>query len=45
MPQRQEDSKNHKERYKPLPAELDDISRLIVDAAYVVHYALGPGLL
>jgi GxxExxY protein len=45
MPQRQEDSKNHKERYKPLPAELENISRLIVDAAYVVHYTLGPGLL
>ncbi len=29
----------------PVPAALDDIARDIVDAAYKVHIALGPGLL
>ncbi len=29
----------------PIPAVLDDIAHQIVDAAYAVHVALGPGLL
>ncbi|MBN1339343.1 MAG: GxxExxY protein [Bacteroidales bacterium] len=29
----------------PVPAELDDIGKKIVHAAYLVHKALGPGLL
>ena len=32
-------------RYKPLTQEEEDIARKIVDLAYKVHLALGPGLL
>jgi GxxExxY protein len=31
--------------YEPIPEEDERIGKLIVDAAYVVHRALGPGLL
>jgi GxxExxY protein len=31
--------------FKPLSPELEEIGRLIVDAAYTVHLKLGPGLL
>jgi len=31
--------------YNPIPLELDNIGKLIVDAAYTVHRNLGPGLL
>ena len=31
--------------YKPLPTELENIGKKIVDAAYSVHKNLGPGLL
>ena len=31
--------------YQPIPKELDEIGRLIVDSAYTVHKTLGPGLL
>ena len=34
--------KNHKE---PLPEELERIAKIIVNSAYKVHKALGPGLL
>jgi len=30
---------------KPIPAQTDAVARQIVDAAYTVHKALGPGLL
>ena len=29
----------------PLPSELDDLSRALVDSAFKVHQTLGPGLL
>jgi len=29
----------------PLPSELEDLARALVDAAFKVHQALGPGLL
>jgi len=45
MPQRQEDSKLHKEKYKPLGLEEEAVGKAIVNAAYIVHKALGPGLL
>lgn len=45
MPQRQEDSKVHKERYEPLSQELEQIGKKIIDAAFTVHSTLGPGLL
>jgi GxxExxY protein len=31
--------------FEPLPAELDRIGKIIVDAAFKVHAKLGPGLL
>lgn len=40
--QRHEDTKAPRE---PLPACVEEAGKLIVDAAYVVHRALGPGLL
>ena len=30
---------------KPIPGELDRVAKLVVDAAFVVHSTLGPGLL
>jgi GxxExxY protein len=35
----------HKRSPEPVPAETDAIARAVVDAAYRVHTALGPGLL
>ncbi|MBU2445944.1 MAG: GxxExxY protein [Bacteroidetes bacterium] len=35
----------HKEKFLPLSAEEERTGKLIVNAAYVVHKALGPGLL
>jgi len=34
-----------KHKFEPISEELDEIGRLIVDAAYTVHKNLGPGLL
>jgi GxxExxY protein len=31
--------------YKPIPLEIDEIGTKVLDAAYTVHSALGPGLL
>ena len=45
MPQRHEDSKFHKEKFTILPLEEEAIGKTIVNAAYIVHKALGPGLL
>ncbi len=45
MPQRQKDPKIHKESYKALPEEMEIIGKQIVDSAFTIHYALGPGLL
>lgn len=45
MPLRHKDTKMHKENFKPLTAEEERTGKLIVNAAYVVHKALGPGLL
>ncbi len=36
---------NDEKYYQPIPAELNEIGREIVDAAYKVHRTLGPGLL
>lgn len=35
----------HKEDFKPLTPDEEKTGKLIVNAAYVVHKALGPGLL
>ena len=42
---KQLDEGNHKERYRPLSEEEEKIGKAVVDAAYVVHSELGPGLL
>ena len=34
-----------KEGYKPIPQEVERIGKSVLDAAYTVHSALGPGLL
>jgi GxxExxY protein len=31
--------------FEPIPTELNELSRLILDCAFTVHKALGPGLL
>lgn len=45
MPQNHQDTKFHKKKFEPLPAELELIGKKIVDSAYTVHKILGPGLL
>jgi GxxExxY protein len=35
----------NKEAFDPLPESIERIAKLVVDAAYAVHYNLGPGLL
>ena len=45
MPQRHEVTKNHKEKYKPISTELEQIGRKVIDAAFTVYSTLGPGLL
>lgn len=40
-----EDDNFHKKKYLPLTQEEEIIGKAIVDAAYQVHKALGPGLL
>ncbi len=45
MPQRQEDTKVHKESFLSLTREEERIGKAIVHAAYTVHKKLGPGLL
>ena len=44
LPRRHEDSKETMKTGK-LPEHIEEIARKIVDAAYTVHKALGPGLL
>ena len=45
LPQRHKTKKMPKEDFKPLTAVEEKTGKLIVNAAYVVHKALGPGLL
>ncbi|MCH8903659.1 MAG: GxxExxY protein [Bacteroidetes bacterium] len=45
MPPKHQNTKSHEIEYEPIPLELDEIGRKIVHAAYLVHKALGPGLL
>lgn len=45
MPQSPKDSNFHKEEYLPLSVEEERIGKAIVNAAYIVHKTLGPGLL
>lgn len=44
LPLRHQGTKQHKV-FKPLSTQEEQTGRLIVDAAYTVHKALGPGLL
>ena len=45
MPPSHQDTKMHKGNFKPLTSREEEIGKAIVDAAYIVHKALGPGLL
>jgi len=45
MPLSHENSKLHKEKFKPLTESVEKIASLVVDSAYTVHQNLGPGLL
>lgn len=45
MPLDHQNTKLHKNNYKPIPEELNILGKKIVDAAYTVHKNLGPGLL
>ncbi len=45
MPQSQEDAKNHKEVFTPIPSSVEEIAKKVVNSAYIVHVNLGPGLL
>lgn len=45
MPQRHDDTKFHKAGFLPLTPEEEKVGRAIVNSAYIVHKALGPGLL
>jgi len=45
MPQRQKEQKIRKEGHKKLPEDTEKMGKLIVDSAFTIHYALGPGLL
>jgi GxxExxY protein len=45
MPLSHQDTKLHKDGFKPLTEAEEETGRKIVNAAYVVHKALGPGLL
>jgi GxxExxY protein len=37
--------KDHEGNFMPIPDEVEEIGKAIVNAAYIVHKALGPGLL
>ncbi|MBL7892194.1 MAG: GxxExxY protein [Bacteroidia bacterium] len=45
MPLKHESTKFHEREFDQIPPELEDVGKKIVHAAYLVHKALGPGLL
>ena len=45
MPQNHKSTKSPEKGFNPIPLELEDIGKKVVHAAYLVHKALGPGLL
>jgi len=45
MPSLNQNSNPSNRNFLPISKELDEIGRLVVDAAYAVHKNLGPGLL
>ena len=45
MPLKHQNAKFHQKEFVPVPVELDEIGKKIVHSAYLVHKALGPGLL
>jgi len=45
MPRKHGSTEMHRKENAPIPEELNVLSGEIVDAAYKVHYQLGPGLL
>jgi GxxExxY protein len=40
-----QDFTENREEFNPVPESIERIAKLVVDAAYAVHYNLGPGLL
>jgi len=44
-PQNLKNTQSHKKEFQSIPQELEDIGKRVVHAAYLVHKALGPGLL
>ena len=40
-----EEKKTTVKNFKPIPLEVEAVGKKILDAAYTVHSALGPGLL
>ena len=45
MPLKHKITKTHKNKYVQIPQDTEDIEKKIVHAAYLIHKALGPGLL
>ena len=45
MPLKHKNTKSHKNKYVLIPQDTEDIGKKIFHAAYLVHKALGPGLL
>ena len=45
MPLSHDDTTEHKERFLPLTEEEERIGKAVVNAAFIVHKTLGPGLL
>ncbi len=45
MPSLNQNSNPSNRNFLPISKELDEIGRLVVDAAYAAHKNLGPGLL
>ena len=45
MPPIHQNTKFHQKSFAPIPSELEDAGKKIVDSAYTVHKNLGPGLL
>jgi GxxExxY protein len=43
--QKMEEKKTTIKNFKPIPLEVEDVGKKILDTAYTVHSALGPGLL
>jgi GxxExxY protein len=45
LPQRHQGTKNHKDMFETISVEEERIGKEVVNAAYLIHKELGPGLL